>query len=336
MQPEIIFSILMPTFNSEWSLARTLSSIRDQDFDQQQLEIIIADGGSSDRTLEIAQQFNCVILDNKERLPEPGFFLALKAATGKYIIKMGSDEVFNEKDILTRRLQFFEHYPDVKCLFRNAFLTPDGCGIAALYANMFGDPFSYFIYRNKKDGIHTYDTKVIDRSKYGVKMSFSKSDLTPLADSGTTLSLDYIKEKWPKETWNMKFCTGTFENVTTSTGLCGCIPEDLIIHYGKYSLKYFLSKMRFRVINNVFHKDDSGFSVKENTVPLLVKRKKIFYLYALTVIGPVWDSFKLAILYKKPSLLLHCFYIYYVCFYAFYCYVLKILGKQKSNTSYGQ
>ena len=71
MQNQIIYSICIPTYNSEKTLQYTLDSIKRQDIDENQIEVLIVDGGSTDKTIEIAKQYSFVtILENKKRLPE--------------------------------------------------------------------------------------------------------------------------------------------------------------------------------------------------------------------------------------------------------------------------
>lgn len=70
MEKEIFFTIVMPTYNSERTIEKALKSIRDQKFDQNQIEILVIDGGSTDRTIEIAERFGAVIIPNEERVPE--------------------------------------------------------------------------------------------------------------------------------------------------------------------------------------------------------------------------------------------------------------------------
>ena len=48
-------SIITPTYNSEKTIARTIESIRAQDY--QNLEYIIIDGQSSDHTLSIIKEY---------------------------------------------------------------------------------------------------------------------------------------------------------------------------------------------------------------------------------------------------------------------------------------
>ena len=67
---EFLISIIMPTYNSEKTIEKSLQSIRRQTIDQSQVEILILDGGSKDATLEIALKYNATILKNERKLPE--------------------------------------------------------------------------------------------------------------------------------------------------------------------------------------------------------------------------------------------------------------------------
>lgn len=60
----------MPTYNSEGTLEESLKTIRNQDYDQNQIEILVIDGGSTDKTRAIAEKYNCRIINNPRKLPE--------------------------------------------------------------------------------------------------------------------------------------------------------------------------------------------------------------------------------------------------------------------------
>ena len=64
------FSMIMPTYNSELTIEMALKSIRMQDLPEEQIEILVIDGGSQDRTREIAAKYKANILDNNKKFPE--------------------------------------------------------------------------------------------------------------------------------------------------------------------------------------------------------------------------------------------------------------------------
>jgi len=57
-----MISIIIPALNEEKYLPRLLQSIKEQDFEED-LEIIVADAGSKDKTREIAEKFGCKIVE---------------------------------------------------------------------------------------------------------------------------------------------------------------------------------------------------------------------------------------------------------------------------------
>ena len=101
-------SIVIPTLNSENTLSKCLEAIRAQDFDKEQYEIVIADAGSSDRTIEIARNFNVeVITDNPLKTGEAGKAAGIKAANGDLIALVDSDNIMPSPDWLKRMVEPF-------------------------------------------------------------------------------------------------------------------------------------------------------------------------------------------------------------------------------------
>jgi len=62
-----LISIIIPVYNEEQTISGTLAGLRTGKNE----EIIVVDGGSSDRTVEIAMRFNCLVLSSdKGRGPQ--------------------------------------------------------------------------------------------------------------------------------------------------------------------------------------------------------------------------------------------------------------------------
>jgi len=102
-------SIVIPTYNSEKVLGQCLESIRQQEFPKEKVEVIIADGGSSDRTLEIAERFKAdKILHNPLRTGEAGKAVGLDAAKNEIVVFIDSDNILPSRDWLRRIVQPFD------------------------------------------------------------------------------------------------------------------------------------------------------------------------------------------------------------------------------------
>jgi glycosyltransferase involved in cell wall biosynthesis len=85
---EPLVSVVIPTYNSEKTLAKCLESIRNQTY--KNVEVIVVDRFSRDKTIEIAKSYGAKILQvNAERAEAKNF--GLKNATGKYVLFVDSD-----------------------------------------------------------------------------------------------------------------------------------------------------------------------------------------------------------------------------------------------------
>lgn len=101
-------SIVIPTYNSERTLPQCLDSIKDQDYPRDQIEIIIADGGSTDRTLEIARKHTVKVLSNPRRTGEAGKSVGAKAAESEIIAFIDSDNILPSRDWLKMMVEPFD------------------------------------------------------------------------------------------------------------------------------------------------------------------------------------------------------------------------------------
>ena len=80
-------SIVIPTFNEERHLEATLRSVHEQTY-ASIVEIIVADGRSTDATREIAAAHHAVrIVDNPLRIQSAGLNRALDAAAGEIVVR---------------------------------------------------------------------------------------------------------------------------------------------------------------------------------------------------------------------------------------------------------
>ncbi|MGV9182606.1 CDP-glycerol:glycerophosphate glycerophosphotransferase [Arcanobacterium canis] len=94
-----LFSIIVPVYNAEAYLKETLDSISSQDItDQSQVEIVIVDDGSTDKSLEIAESFASEIFDRVQILRQQNSGVsvarnrAIQAARGSFVFFLDSDD----------------------------------------------------------------------------------------------------------------------------------------------------------------------------------------------------------------------------------------------------
>src|SRR6185295_7283915 len=90
----------MPTLNAEAILDNCLASIARQTYTRDKVEIILADAHSTDRTRDIAKKYGAIVLDDNGKNMEEGKRLALRSATGEYIVFVDSDNEITHPDYL--------------------------------------------------------------------------------------------------------------------------------------------------------------------------------------------------------------------------------------------
>lgn len=110
-------SILMPIFNEESNLPRCLNALVAQDYPKKAIEILIADGGSTDRSLKIVREFESqlpiTLLDNSKRKEaEWGKALAFDSASGTYVQCVDADMWPNSSTLISRLVEVMETQKD--------------------------------------------------------------------------------------------------------------------------------------------------------------------------------------------------------------------------------
>jgi glycosyltransferase involved in cell wall biosynthesis len=86
-------TIAMPAYNEENYIEACIASVQAQDYPKDRIEILVADGRSTDRTLDIlarlsAEDPRIKVVDNPARLQAAGLGQMVKQATGDIIVRM--------------------------------------------------------------------------------------------------------------------------------------------------------------------------------------------------------------------------------------------------------
>lgn len=94
-----MLSVIVPIYNEEKYIAKCIDSILAQDYPNDNLEILLIDGMSKDRTREIAGEYvaankNIRILDNPRRTAPCAMNVGIKAAKGDIIIRLDAHALF--------------------------------------------------------------------------------------------------------------------------------------------------------------------------------------------------------------------------------------------------
>jgi glycosyltransferase involved in cell wall biosynthesis len=115
MHPLPKISVITVCYNSERTIQQTIESVESQAYPN--LEHIIVDGASKDRTLEIVRQYQHLLWSSEK---DTGIYDAMnkgiRRATGDVVVMLNSDDCFREGALL-KVGQAFQQNPDWNGLF---------------------------------------------------------------------------------------------------------------------------------------------------------------------------------------------------------------------------
>ncbi|MGD0114514.1 MAG: glycosyltransferase family 2 protein [Dehalococcoidia bacterium] len=89
-----LVSVLVPMRNEERYIEACLRSLAEQDYPRDRFEVLVIDGDSTDRSLELARRFgneagiDLRLLDNPARKTAPGLNIGLAAARGEIVVRV--------------------------------------------------------------------------------------------------------------------------------------------------------------------------------------------------------------------------------------------------------
>lgn len=165
-------SVVLATFNEERNLKSCLESVKDLAW-----EIVVVDGGSKDKTLEIAKKFNAKIIQTNN---PPVFHInknkAIDAASGDWVLQLDADEIVTEdlvkeiKKVVSVKSDTNGYWIPRRNLFLGRFLTKGG-------------QYPDYTLRLYKKGLGRLPAKdVHEQAIVEGKVAFLKNDLLHLRD----------------------------------------------------------------------------------------------------------------------------------------------------------
>lgn len=109
--PQVTINIAV--LNEERRLLPLLESIAEQTYPPERTEVLVVDGGSTDRTLAIAEEFGCRVVPNPGRESDIGRRLGCEKANGDLHIYLDADMEWTDPRCLERLVEPFLERPEV-------------------------------------------------------------------------------------------------------------------------------------------------------------------------------------------------------------------------------
>ena len=149
-----LVSIIIPTRNEAKNIKKCLTSIIENDYPQNKLEILVADGMSEDATKEIVENFantqnhNVRLIDNPEKIMPSGVNVGIKKANGEMIIILSGHSSI-PSDFIMKNVEQLQQRNDIDCV-GGVWITYPGTdsiiakAISLVLSSPFGVGNSYF------------------------------------------------------------------------------------------------------------------------------------------------------------------------------------------------
>ncbi len=291
MWPKVSF--LIPTLNAQKVLETCLASIAVQDYPKDKIEVIIADGGSTDRTLEIAKKYGATIIFNPLKTAEAGKMSALVHATGDLVALVDSDNELPHSLWLQNMVKPLIDHAEAVGSEPWAYTLRASDGFITRYCALMGmnDPLVYFLGNYDRLNLLSNKWTEVSHSEqdFGgyILATFNKAGIPTIGANGTIFRSDFLKTHAKGD---YLFDIDILAETLDKTGEVKFIKvkEDIIHSYCESDVKKFATKQRRRLKDFLYHKHAGNRSYPWNKKNYYSYLK--FILYCITLFPLIMQS----------------------------------------------
>lgn len=246
-------SIVIATFNSSRTLQLCLSRIKEQSYSKNKIEIITADGGSSDSTLTIASKngVKIVNVDPEKQNAEYNKGIGLQYAKNEIVLFLDHDNIMPHKNWLSNLITPLIMDKEIIAVEPLRFHYDKSMTLLDRYFALFGgsDPVVYYLGKSShlswdKDG-YSLLGKSKDMGNY-YKVTFSKNNIPALGGNGAAIRRKILINNSKCDPDNFIHPDVIADLIRKGYNKYGFI-KDTIIHLTNNQVLPFLSRRKYFV-----------------------------------------------------------------------------------------
>lgn len=309
-------SVVIATFNAEKTIDRCLRSIRKQNYSQDKIEIIICDGGSQDKTIEIVKKYKTkiFIIPKEKQSAEYNKAVGVSKAKGELLLMLDHDNVLPHNKWLRRMVEPLLKHKEVVGVETLRYHYDPRHSLLDRYFALFGagDPLAYYFGKADRLSFLEDEYKLFGKAKdYGnyYLVKFDKDKIPTLGANGFLIRREVLVK-------NAQVSPGKFFHIDVNVDLIRkgfdtyAFIKDSIIHLTSYkSIYQFL--YRRKLFMEQFHMEQfkNKATVRRYSVYTPKDKFKLvkFILYSATWVKPTFDSFRGWIKIRDIAWFLHPF-----------------------------
>ena len=327
--PEL--SIIITTYNSERTLPRLLQSIIIQDYPKDKIEILVVDGNSTDKTLEILKESNInikMISTKYPRDPEASKGSGLEKAKNEIVCLLDSDNILPHKEWLKKMITPFMENPDIvgTATLRFTYLKKDN--YLNRYFALLGSADPVGLYLGKADKLSYITNKwslygnVLENKKDYFIIQYEPDHFPTLGSNGFCARRNLIMKAQsdPEHFFHI--------DVPLDLAYMGYrkygVVRDAIIHDTAAQpsiIKYVIKRANYMRLHYQKRAKDRRYKVFDPGRTQDVYRIILFIIFSLTFIQPLYISIKGYLKKPDPAWFIHPFF----CFSILVSYVYAVL-----------
>jgi len=284
----ISVSFVIPTLNADKVLKTCLEAIKKQKT-KYNYEIIIADGGSNDNTINIAKNYRAKIVANPLKTAEAGKAVGVKIAKGEFICLIDSDNIIPTNNWLNLMLLPFED-KDIIGSEPISFTYRKKSGLIERYSALIGvnDPYAFVtgIYdrqnfiNNKWTGLKL---STDNKTKY-IKIKLEKNNAIPtIGANGTIFRKSIFNDFKLNYLFDIDLLTQKLQK--TSPLYFAKVKTSIIHTYCESSIKKFIRKQNRRIVDYYTYQNLRKFNWDNTNNHGMIK----FILYTILILPMLFD-----------------------------------------------
>lgn len=291
-------SILIITLNSERTIYKCLENINKQNYSSIK-EVLIVDGGSTDKTLEIAKSFDLpikIINGKYKNNQEARRGVGIKLVKSKYFAMIDSDNYIYDENWLKEMMQPFLENDQIVASQTLRYSVPKDESILNRYFGLFGatDPVAYYL--GKTDRLSwrfrewNLKGKMISKNKNYSILEFNPDDFLTVGCNGIIIRKNLLlKSKWRRP--EDFFHSDVFVDIGRQGFNKFAIVNNEIFHDTSENLfNFFAKRRRYMMLHYGKYNNKRRFKIFDEKKISDYVKLFLFIFFALTIIQPLYMS----------------------------------------------
>lgn len=289
-------SAVIATYNSEKTIIKCLQSVRNQQYPQEKIKIILVDGGSKDKTLSLAKRFDVRIISVPPSLQNAEYNkgVGVRKAKGELLLLLDHDNVLPHKDWLKKMIEPLENKKIVAVETLRYHYDPHA-SLLDRYFGLFGagDPLAFYL--GKADRLSfIYDKynlfgKARDVGNYYI-VDFDSNHIPTLGANGFLVRRNILIKNALVDEKHFFHIDVNVDLIKKGFNTYAFIKDDIIHLTGYKSIKNFL--YRRKLFMEQFHYQTKAQRRYSVYTPQDFFRLIKFIFYAATFVRPTFDALR--------------------------------------------